>query len=286
MPREVANWARRGAQFPIWQQTPARQKPTKNFANQCPDAKRAAKCQACREVAHNGILWESLPVPAFGNVCSTKVKVATIAINPAANEFFVGNDAKSREARLPLLGDYCKQNRRDLESNDLRDAQERRDLYFCTAEGVRRAFYHPWFDPLELILRGMNPDWSYFNGTAVHIDVVACATKSAWRTLPHRAKEILQQNCHADFRRTLSELPSGTVLLSNGVQPQDIPVSVDELQTVDVPPRLRVWRGRVSLNKLSFAFLGWSVTAKHLTLVQKEFLVAAEVTGFAWLSGE
>jgi hypothetical protein len=40
-------------------------------------------------------------------------------------------------------------------------------------------------------------------------------------------------------------------------------LSVDELQTLNVPPRLRVWRGRVSLDKLVFSILGWNVTANQ-----------------------
>ena len=63
------------------------------------------RCEACREVADNGILWQSLPVPVFGNHRSTAVKVATIAINPVGSEFFDGDDAKIPKTRLPLLED-------------------------------------------------------------------------------------------------------------------------------------------------------------------------------------
>src|SRR5665213_960263 len=233
------------------------------------------RCEACCEAADNGILWESLPVPVFGNPRSTRVKVATIAVNPAGGEFLVGANAKTREERLPLLRDYHKRQRRDLGSSDILDAQERRDSCFCIAQGIPRNCCHPWFDPLELILRGMNPDWSYFKCTVVHIDLVACATERAWRSVPEQAKKTLQHNCRGHVRRTLSELPRGTLLLSNGVEPKDIPVEIDfELEILNALPRLKIWRGTVLLDSRLFPFLGWSVTAKNMKDDQKASLWA------------
>ena len=64
------------------------------------------KCVRCRGSDNGEILWECLPVPAFGNPDKAGVKVATIAINPARSEFFLDKDhTKIEEERLPMLED-------------------------------------------------------------------------------------------------------------------------------------------------------------------------------------
>jgi hypothetical protein len=232
------------------------------------------QCEVCREIGMNEILWEALPVPAFGKPSNIQVKVATIGINPAASEFYVGDKAKTREERLVLLRDYQKLSRSALDSEDIIDAPKHRDSYFYSEHGIPRRYYHSWFDPLESILGGINPDWSYFNGTAVHIDVVSCATKFAWRTLSTQTKKALQKNCQEHFRRTISELPPGTILLSNAVNPNEIPLEINSRSEVlNSLPRLTLWHGMLSLGH-RLAFIGWSVAAKNLTFDQKAVLLA------------
>jgi hypothetical protein len=223
------------------------------------------KCIACRASHEREIHWECLPVPAFGNPCNSGVRVATIAINPAQSEFFNNGTPKIKTTRLPMLVDYAKACRVDLGPSELKDARERRDYYFCDAQKNPRSFYHPWFDPLENILLGLCFGWSYFNATAIHFDLVACATRQPWRYVPNPAQEVLQLNCRQYFQETLSQLPEGTILLSNGVEPKDIPVDVEfsceVVELKDLPP-LSVWQG--SLSRYGNRILGWKPSISSL----------------------
>lgn len=180
-----------------------------------------------------------------------------------------------------MVMDYGKACRIDFGPSELKDARERRDYYFCDAQKNPRSFYHPWFDPLEEILFGLGFGWSYFNATAIHFDLVACTTEHPWRFVPGPAQKALQQNCGQFFQQTLSELPQGTILLSNGVEPKDIPVVKKDVvgEFLKASQRLIVWRGSLSHDKRSFAFLGWRPSLNSLSSVGKETLLR-------WLRGQ
>ena len=99
-------------------------------------------------------------------------------------------------------------------------------------------------------------------------DLVACTTEHPWRFVPGRAQEALQQNCRLYFQQTLSELPEGTILLSNGVAQKDISPNINfgevEVEVKNFPP-LRLWHGSLSHATKRFLLLGWRLLAKDIT---------------------
>ena len=68
----------------------------------------------------------------FGSVSEKWVKVATIGLNPALNEFRQNGIAKARNLRLPILSDYGAAARINLNAADSDDAKKRREEYFKT----------------------------------------------------------------------------------------------------------------------------------------------------------
>jgi hypothetical protein len=151
-------------------------------------------CTKCLQdgITKSGIVSECLPVRTFGNHLATRVKVATVGLNPALNEFRPrGGQWKSKELRLPIVADYDKHDRGGLKEDDVENAEVRRGNYFCDPK--RKS--HPFFEPLSVLLRNVNGVWSYRTGSAVHCDLVACTTTVAWSCLSARIASKLAENC-------------------------------------------------------------------------------------------
>ncbi len=134
-----------------------------------------ARCDACQDsCAKDWILWDCLPVPAFGNPADSKVKVATLSLNPSEYEFRDKKGlARPSKTRLPMLDDFGAADRKALTGKDVEAARQRRDSYFTNQP-------YGFFTHLGDMLYLMDEEWSYKSGTAVHLDVVACATKNSW----------------------------------------------------------------------------------------------------------
>ena len=73
---------------------------------------------------------ECLPVSVFGDITRPNLKVVTIGLNPALNEFISAGVPKQRSQRLAMLGDYDATARTDLSEADVADAKLRRENYF------------------------------------------------------------------------------------------------------------------------------------------------------------
>jgi hypothetical protein len=169
------------------------------------------KCHRCvGETCENQVADECLPVSAFGNVFEKSVKIATIGLNPALNEFYLSDykTLNKRSQRLAALVDYNKASRAGLQEADVEDAKKRREEYFTNAEREP----HYYFEGLESSIGRIEPSWSFISGNVVHIDLVACATNVRWRELSENFQMELITNCRGYFLETLYQLPNGTML--------------------------------------------------------------------------
>jgi hypothetical protein len=216
------------------------------------------KCIDCLgTAAENDVVWNCIPVPSFGNPRGEKVKVVTIGLNPALTE-----------TRLPTLSYYRKKSRNDLSELDVADAQKWCDAYFIAAP-------HRYFEPLDCLLGRVNYRWSYFTGSAVHCDLVACATKSRFNKTESGARKALIGNCRTHLLRTLGGVPSSASLLLNGKTIcEELPrwgsVKYDKsAELLFIDPPLAGIRGSIQIQGRSFLFRGWNIPVGKLNPAQR-----------------
>jgi len=232
------------------------------------------RCQRCVEnpACNNQVVKECLPVPYFGDITRPHLKIVTIGLNPALNEFKVAGVAKNHTQRLAILADYNVNARADLHDSNVADAKARRDKYFTDPERN----WHPYFEKMENVVNRVNPSWSYFCGTAAHLDLVACATEDRWGDITSDVQTLLIGNCREHFLHSLSKLTNGTVLLFDGSR------VMQEMQNLGFaverqPPQLinlrqgaakdMGWIGKLVLGDKEFPFRGWSSYVSHLSAV-------------------
>jgi hypothetical protein len=240
--------------------------------------------ECCTSCLHDGftksvIVSECLPIRAFGNHSAACVKVVTMGLNPALNEFCPrGRQWKSKELRLPIVADYDKYDRAGLREDDTKKALARRENYFCDPK--RNS--HPFFKPLSVLLRDVNSAWSYKAGSAVHCDLVACATTVAWSYLSARIASKLAENCRKHFLNTLSEIPSSARLLLNGafvfgeLCRQGLYMKLERgPEPIYDKPLLIGWRGKIVLRSGGqWLFCAWSRPVACLKPQQRMLLAS------------
>jgi hypothetical protein len=226
-------------------------------------------------ITNGAIVSECLPVRSFGNHSDGGVKVATVGLNPALNEFGSIGGWKPKPLRLPMVADY-KCERANLIEADLTNARTRRENYF--SDTARKP--HAYFERLSALLHNVNDTWSYKEGSVVHCDLVACATKDAWSNLSARVASKLAENCRQHFLNTLAEIPSGARLLLNGsfvlgeLCRQGIYLRLDRgPESICNDPLLIGWRGAIVLrSRTRRLFCAWNVPASYLKPQQSENL--------------
>jgi hypothetical protein len=228
------------------------------------------------QTCENQVVNECLPVSAFGDAVSKSVKVATIGLNPALNEFFDSSGrANHRSLRLAILNDYQLSSRADLHASDVVDAKTRRESYFREDRE-----WHSYFEKLESVISRIDPSWSYSTGRAVHLDLVACATKVRWSDLANECKSELISNCRIHFLKTLNDLPSGTLLLLDGSRVANeislLPKHSSEATVLQITKKTichvqgeQGCVGTLKLGDKEFPFRGWPVPAGKLTLLSR-----------------
>jgi hypothetical protein len=238
------------------------------------------KCHHCvgSQACENQVVNECLPVGAFGNVLGKSVKVATIGLNPALNEFYEYDYkmAKSRDQRLAMLNDYKLTSRADLREVDIKDAKKRSEDYFVNADRE----CHSYFEKLESLISRIEPRWSFVSGRVVHIDLVACATQKRFGDLSDGCRKQLITNCRVHFSHKLSNLPDKTLLLFDGAS------VVNEMRNFGTAfeqegkdhfiniQNNRGYIGKFRLGEKEFPFRGWSMPAGKLSLLWRYDLAA------------
>ena len=116
----------------------------------------------------------SYPVTSFGDV--NRARVLTVGINPSSSEFMLSGgkgllpEGKKRFIDSSVLGipsDTA------LDENEARVVLQGNQNYFKTGN------HYKWFDEMEKWV--LNPlGFSYFDGTAAHVDVLQWATHPVW----------------------------------------------------------------------------------------------------------
>jgi len=215
---------------------------------------------------------DCVPVPVFGNIVSPHLKVVTIGLNPALNEFYADGIPKARSQRLAVLADYHAQSRTDLRDEDVLDAKGRREIYFRD----HKRDWHSYFEKMESVLTRVSPAWTYAMSSAAHIDLVACATQNRWSKLTGDCQTALIQNCREHFLASLSQLPNGTVILCDGpratneIQKLGLRVEMKPAQLINVRDVGRGdtgWQGDLFLGDKTFPLRGWSSQVSRLPAV-------------------
>jgi len=219
----------------------------------------------CGSAAHPDVMWQALPVPWFGNVLSERVKVATVGLNPSWREFRTeGGVLRNSRERLPVVTDFGAKCRYEITGVQAQQAALARAKYFVLSKAREP---NTWFKKLQGVMaatvRATGRNWSYADGTAVHLDIVACATCPTWSKLNTDAQDVLVNKCFPKFSDTLSRIPPEAWLLLDGQKVFDTVsgrcgavVSCD--MEVGTNPPLHVWRGRLSSAFGTREFIGWS----------------------------
>lgn len=233
------------------------------------------KCHHCvgSQACENQVVNECLPVSAFGDVSGKSVKVAVIGLNPALNEFLHGGVAKIRSQRLAMLTDYHLTSRADLRDADVADVKSRRERYFREDRE-----WHSYFEKIESMISRIQPSWSFATGQAVHIDLVACATKVRWGDLSQECQKELIANCRKHLVATLNQLPNGTILLFDGMRVVNEMRLLESTQpgfkfVQEIEARIsliqgnRGYAGKLKLGEKEFPFRGWSMPVGKLALL-------------------
>lgn len=194
----------------------------------------------------------------FGNPDHSRVRVATISLNPSSLEFYHLDDrTKDKSYRLPMVEDFGVQDRKTLTEEGLRRAREVRDQYFGNKP-------HTWFTPMQMMLRAMSLGWSYAEGTAVQIDVVACATMPSYGKVSGPAKNDMIENCRPHLQQTLSGFRDGTILVVNGSGAFEALGKAVKLQPKDFTKQMSpqsqttVYAGTTTVTGKRFRYFGWS----------------------------
>lgn len=155
----------------------------------------------------------STPVISFGDF--TNARIASLSINPSSKEFLKGRSLLPfEEKRLvdrEVLGIRAQDRITEAHVEKVWDGCRR---YFDTDRNP-----YSWFNDLEIILN--HSDFSYFNGTASHIDLVQSATFPAWAALkPEIKRELLDADY--EFFKYQTAFPTLEVILINGRQVFDV----------------------------------------------------------------
>jgi hypothetical protein len=152
------------------------------------------------------VVFGSTPVVAFGD--PSTARAATLGLNPSRVEF-------TRAGHLLAEGERRLQSITSLGVESLVNADPEtvgRVVGACRRYFWRRP-YRRWFDQLETILGPLG--FSYYNGSACHLDLVQSATDPTWAKLgDHQRRRLLNED--VPFLRDQLERSKLAVLLING----------------------------------------------------------------------
>lgn len=129
------------------------------------------------------ITENSTPIPYFGQY--KKSKACTISLNPSDREF-CNKNGEILDLGKERLCSRVKLNRQDEES--LTDSEAQIILEYCNNYFNKKP-YKMWFDKYEKFLNCF--EYSYYDNSVVHLDLVQWATTPFWRELPTKVKDSL-----------------------------------------------------------------------------------------------
>jgi len=126
---------------------------------------------------------QTTPIVYFGNY--NKAVSCTISLNPSDKEF-INNSGKlldfQHKERL------CSRKKLNKDDNvELNDDDANIVLRYCN-EYFNINPYKIWFDPLNYMIKSFG-NYSYYDGTCVHLDLVQWATTPKWNDISLNIKE-------------------------------------------------------------------------------------------------
>jgi hypothetical protein len=161
-----------------------------------------------RRAAPDGcsVITGSTPVVAFGDPCAATV--ATLGLNPSRVEFLdSGQLLGGQQRRLASLGSL------GVESLLGANAETVGRVVGACRRYFWRRPYRRWFDQLETILGPLG--YSYYDGTACHLDLVQSATDPTWAKLGDGQRQRLL-SADVPFLRDQLDRSAFRFLLING----------------------------------------------------------------------
>lgn len=128
------------------------------------------------------IPWSS-PVPAFGDLASSRV--ATLGLNPSNREFVDenGRELNGSVRRFHTLTSLGLHSWREATPSHYKLIDETCRQYFSTNP------YDLWFRKLDRLITGTG--FSYYSGSACHLDLIPYATACKWTELTSGQRERL-----------------------------------------------------------------------------------------------
>lgn len=124
------------------------------------------------------------PVPVFGHLATSHV--ATVGLNPSSREFVdgFGNELDGPDRRFETLNSLGLVRWGDASANHLQRIWSACQNYFSKNP------YDTWFKKLDRVISDTR--WSYYCGTASHLDLIPYATACKWSSLsPHQRAVLL-----------------------------------------------------------------------------------------------
>ena len=138
------------------------------------------------------VVLQSTPVVSFGD--ASKAHVATLGLNPSRREF-------NPVARLATVGSSAEA------------VLEACNAYFSWKP------YREWFDKLSPCIGGLGKSYSYYDGSACHLDFVQWATDPTWNGLNGPTKRRLIEKDAPFLKSQLCNNKNIKFLLVNGNGP-------------------------------------------------------------------
>jgi hypothetical protein len=133
---------------------------------------------------------ETTPIVYFGDY--DNAKACTIALNPSDKEFVDNQNVLLDISSKPRLCSRIKLKKQDDEILDDKDAEE--ILKNCKGYFQINP-YRTFFDPFECFIKRFE-NYSYYDGSCVHLNLVQWATTPKWSDVPN---EIMEQHLNKDL---------------------------------------------------------------------------------------
>jgi hypothetical protein len=125
------------------------------------------------------IVPQITPIIYFGNYDAAKA--CTVSLNPSNKEFTDNTDRLLDERNAERLCSRKKLNRAD--NDELSDDEANTVLKYCTDYFKLRPL-KSWFSHIDYFIKEYG-NYSYYDGTCVHLDLVQWATYKKWNDVPN-----------------------------------------------------------------------------------------------------
>jgi hypothetical protein len=203
------------------------------------------------------IVPQSTPIIYFGNY--DKAKACTISLNPSNKEFVDGSNILLDNRHLERLCTRKQLHKSDNE--ELTDNDAEIVLEYCNNYFKKRPF-NMWFKPFDYFIKKYG-DYSYYDDTCVHLDLVQWATSDKWSVLSplirqkhldndlHVLKYLLNKNFETMFLNGKTVVDSVSKCLNINLTKKTIPFINANGKTTE----LTISHGRYN----QIEVIGWNV---------------------------